>query len=89
MDLWKEITGDQEILSLVQGCEIKFKSLPIQSNPPLPFNMSKEEMLVDLEVQNFLAKGAIEISSPDPNQFITNIFTIPKKDGWRRPVVDM
>ena len=43
--------------------------------------MSKEEMLVNLEVQNLLAKGAIEICSPDPNKFISNIFTIPKKDG--------
>ena len=34
-----------------------------------------------LEVQNLLAKGAIEICSPDPNQFISNIFTIPKKGG--------
>ena len=77
-------------MRLVQGCEIKFKSRPIQSNPPHPFNMSKEEeILVDLEVQNLLAKGAIEICSPDPNQFISNIFTIPKKDGRRRPVVDM
>ena len=83
MDSWKEITGDQKILSLVQECEIKFKSMPIQSNPPRPFNMSKEEeILVDLEVQNLLkGKGAIKICSPDPNQFISNIFTIPKKDG--------
>ena len=64
--------------------------MPIQSNPPHPFNMSKEEkILVDLEVQNLLAKGAIEICSPDPKQFISNIFTILKKDGRRRPVVDM
>ena len=77
-------------MSLVQGCEIKFKSTPIQSNPPHPFNMSKEEeTLVNLEVQNLLAKGATEICSPDPNQFISNIFTILKKDGGRRPVVDM
>ena len=90
IDLWKEITGDQEILSLVQGYKIKFKFMPIQPNPPHPFNTSKEEeILVDLEVQNLLAKGAIEICSPDPNQFISNIFTIPKKDGGRRPVVDM
>ena len=83
-------TGDQEILSLVQGCEIKFKSMRMQSNTPLPFNMSKEEeILVDLEVQNLLAKSAIEICSSDPNQFISNIFTIPKKDGGRRPMVDM
>ena len=67
--------------------------MPVQSNPPHPFNMSREEeRLVDQEVQNLLAKGATEISSPDPNQFISNIFTIPKRDGGgggRRPVVDM
>ena len=69
-------------MSLVQGCEIKFNSMPVQSNPPHPFNMSKEEeILVDLEVQNLLAKGAIEICSTDPNQIISNIFAIPKKDG--------
>ena len=68
-------------LSLVQGCEIKFKSIPIQSNPPLPFNMStEEEMLVDLEVQNLLAKGAIEICSQDPNQFISNLHH--PEEGW-------
>ena len=55
--------------------------MPSQSNPPHPFNMSEEEeRLVDLEVQNVLAKGAVEICSPDPNQFVSNIFTIPKKD---------
>ena len=64
--------------------------MPIQSNPPHLFNMSEEEeMLVDLEVQNLLAKGAKEICSPDPNQFISNIFTISKKDRRRRPVVDI
>ena len=32
--------------------------MPIQSNPPLPFSMSKEEeMFVDLEMQNRLEKG--------------------------------
>ena len=54
--------------------------MPIQSNPPHPFNMSKEEEIL-VEVQNLLAKGAIEICFPDPDQLISNIFTIPKKDG--------
>ena len=89
IDSWKEITGAQEILSLVQGCEIKFKSMLIQSNLSHPFNMSKKkEIFVDLEVQNLLAKGAIEICSADRNQFISNIFIILKKDE-ERPVVDM
>ena len=55
--------------------------MPIQSNPNHTFSISKEEeILVNLEVQNLQIKGAIDICSPDPNQLIYNIFTIPKKD---------
>ena len=34
-------------------------------------------------------EGAIEEVEPCENQFLSNIFTIPKKGGERRPVVDM
>ena len=84
------MAGDQEILTLVQGCKIKFKSVPIQSNPTHTASMSREEeILVNLEVQNLQTKGAMDICSPDPNQFIYNIFTIPKKDGERWSVMHM
>ena len=88
MGSWKETIGDHEILSLAQRCDIKFKSMPIQSSP---LRVSKEEeRLVDLhaEVQNHLGKRAIAICTPDPNQSIYNIFTIPKDSGTR-PTVDM
>ena len=82
------MAGDQEILTLVQGCKIRFKSMPIQSNPPHTASMSREEeILVNLE--NLQTKGAIGTCSPDPNQFMYNIFTIPKKDGERWSVVHM
>ena len=77
-------------MSLAEGCKIKLKYMPMQSNSPDPFNMSeKQEQLVEVEVQNFLAKEAIEICSPDPNQFISKILNIPRKDGGRRKVVGM
>ena len=44
---------------------------------------------MDLEVEKFLRKGAIEEVEPCKNQFLSNIFKIPKKGGRRRPVVDM
>ena len=43
---------------------------------------------MDLEVEKLLRKGAIEVETCE-NQFLSNIFTIPKKGGERRPVVDM
>ena len=44
---------------------------------------------MDLEVEKLLRKGAIEEVEPCENQFLSNIFTIPKKGGERRLVVDM
>ena len=43
---------------------------------------------MDLEVEKLLRKGAIEEVEPCENQFLSNIFMIPKKGGERRPVVD-
>ena len=78
MDKWTELTDNQEILDIVSGYQLDFLEIPHQQKPPTPFNLSKEEeRLVDLEVE------------PCENQFLSNIFTIPKKGGERRPVVDM
>ena len=90
MDKWTELTDDQEILDIVSGYQLDFSEIPHQQKPPTPFNLSEEEeRLVDLEVEKLLRKGAIEEVEPCENQFLSNIFTIPKKGGERRPVVDM
>ena len=44
---------------------------------------------MDLEVEKLLRKEAMEEVEPCENQFLSNIFTIPKKGGERRSVVDM
>ena len=90
IDKWTELTDDQEILDIVSGYQLDFSEIPHQQKPPTPFNLSEEEeRLVDLEVEKLLRKGAIEEVEPCENQFLSNIFTIPKKGGERRPVVDM
>ena len=85
-----ELTDDQQILDIVSGYQLDFSEIPHQQKPPTPLNVSKkEERLVDLEVEKLLRKGAIEEVEPCENQFLSNIFMIPKKGGERRPVVDM
>ena len=82
MDKWTELTDDQEILDIVSGYQLDFSEIPHQQKPPTPFNLSEEEeRLVDLEVEKLLRKGAIEEVEPCENQFLSNIFTIPKKGG--------
>ena len=57
------------------------------SNSIQPFRRGGE--VGDLEVEKLLRNGAIEEVEPCENQFLSNIFTIPKKGGERRLVVDM
>ena len=44
---------------------------------------------IDKEVVDLLKKGAIEVCLHTPGEFISNIFTVPKKSGGNRPVIDM
>ena len=62
----------------------------MQTTPPTPFKLSRpEERLVDQEIKELLKKGAIEVVEHTESQFLSNIFTVPKKDGTRRPVIDL
>ena len=72
MDKWTELTDEQEILDIVSRYQLDFLEI-------------SQERLVDLEVEKLLRKGAIEEVEPCKNQFLSNIFTIPKKGGERRP----
>ena len=52
----------------------------MQTAPPTPFKLSRpEERLVDQEIKKLLKKGTIEVVEHTENQFLSNIFTVPKK----------
>ena len=59
--------------------------------PPPPFRNSSEGEIatIDKEIVDLLKKGAIEVCSHTPGEFVSNIFMIPKKSGGNRPVIDM
>ena len=59
--------------------------------PPSPLrNFSEGEMAaIDKEIVDLLKKGTIEVCSHTPGEFISNIFTVPKKSGGNRHVIDM
>ena len=59
--------------------------------PPPPLrNLSEGEIAaIDKEIVDLLKKGAIEVCSHTPGEFVSRIFMIPKKSGRNRPVIDM
>ena len=48
-----------------------------------------EEKAMDLEVQSMLRKGAIRVAIPKPDQFLSNIFVVPKSDNKYRPIINL
>ena len=77
-------------LEIIQGYSIKFQHTPFQMGPPPLRNFSEGEMAaIDKEIVDLLKKGAIEVCSHTPGEFISNIFTVPKKSSGNRPIIDM
>lgn len=90
VDIWKKYTDDPFILQTVSGYCIEFDSKPIQFWTPQQINFSPEQKcIVDNEITELLSKGAIELSRFEKDQFISNIFIVPKPNGKFRPVINL
>ena len=52
--------------------------------------MSKDQkILVNQGISDMLKKGAIRECQPHPNQFVSTLFSVGKKDGGNRPVINL
>ena len=79
---WREITADKQILEMVQGCPIEFKSMPNQLSTAHPFSVNPiEREIINTEVDKLLSKGVIEETTHLEGEFISNIFVRKKKDN--------
>ena len=87
---WQKLTSDQVILSYVTGCKIEFQDTPVQlSMPtPIPFNQA-ERGVMDIEIGKLLEKGVIRTSVREHGEYVSNIFTRPKKNGSHRPILNL
>ena len=90
IDAWKLITNDSWILQAVSGYKIEFHTQPVQRQLPGKIGFSLlGTQLIDNEIQQMLAKGAIPSASMVSRQFVSNLFIIPKKNGSLRPVINL
>ena len=88
---WEKLTQDQEILSVVMGYVIPFLKVPVQRNIPEQVTTSKtQELLINQEIMEMLDKGAIKkVEHQFPDQFLSNILLVKKKDGGNRPSINL
>ena len=87
---WRRITADPAILETIRGYKLEFTSPPVQSRvrKPLQFSCSETEK-IDLEISALLDKEALHVVKPVSDQFISNLFLVPKRDGKFRPVINL
>lgn len=87
---WEQFTQDSWILQAISGYKIEFHTQPVQYVIPneIPFSLDQLQ-IVNEEVNVLLKKGAIVRSSDEDNQFISNIFIVPKANENYRPVINL
>ena len=91
LDQWRSITSNRFVLNMVQG-----HHLQLRSHPPLfrnfwHFNVkvpAAHHPVIQKEVDELLAKGAIEPSSGGAG-FYSSVFVVPKHTGGLRPILNL
>ena len=86
---WKNITSDENILNHISGVEIVFTDL-IPQGVEFESKFSYEESQeIDNEIHELFKKGVIVDCERKEGDFVSPIFTRPKKDGKVRLILNL
>ena len=88
---WETISSDCNILDIVKGCQMEFKSnTPNQMKHPKETKFSNVETgFIDPEIKRLLEKGVIVPICHETGEFVSTIFVRPKPDGSHRLVLNL
>lgn len=87
------LTTDAYILDMVQHAHLKFNNPVSQHQGTVePYNMPEaERQVIDREISKLLELGVITVSqgNTDNQQFLSNVFVRPKKNGSYRMILNL
>ena len=70
---------------MVVGYKLELTAPPVQHKVKAPLRFSlTESKKIEAEISELLQKGA-----PDSDQFVSNLFLVPKRDGGSGPVINL
>lgn len=85
---WQKITSDKKNLQIVQCCQIEFDENPIQLKMPYQQKFDRtQERYINEEVENLLFMNVIREVQHIRGEFISTIFSVPKKDSNEQRVI--
>ena len=86
---WMQLTSDPHILRTIVGETTEFSSHPIHQSYP-PNSICKDHAtLVEAEICSLKEKAVIVPCDHDLGEFISPIFSVPKKDGNVRLILNL
>ena len=88
---WETISSDCNILDIVKGCQIEFKSNTLNQmkhSKEIKFS-NVETGFIDTEIKRLLEKGVIVPSCHETGEFLSTIFVRPKPDGSHRLILNL
>ncbi|MES9884831.1 MAG: reverse transcriptase domain-containing protein [Sedimenticola sp.] len=88
---WRNITTDPVVLDMVKHChfDIDIDSLPSQTHVVNCIFNENEKKIVDKEVESLLQLKVIKQVEHEGSEFISPIFTVPRKDGEYRMILNL
>ena len=88
---WVKLTNDRWILNTICGYSVELCDIPMQEHISQQIKFSDVELIqINEELNRFLDCNIIEkVHQTDKNEFISNIFTRPKKDGKIRVILNL
>ena len=87
---WERLTSDASILQIISGDRIETLSDPPSQVSHPPNSIPRDHMsLVDKEIKSLQDKGVVASCNHEPGEFISSIFTVPKKDGTVRLILNL
>ena len=88
---WAKLTSDVKLLETVSGYKIEWNiRSPFQTEPPRQCFMNKtEEQAIDTEIERLLEKFIIVKSTHEEGEFLSTIFTRPKRSGGHRMILNL
>ena len=89
LSFWETITNDRIILDYVKGVKIEFDNFPVLYNHPIVRFSDPEHKLIDLEMGKFLSSGIIEEVTHCSGEYISHIFSVPKKSEGVRIILNL